>query len=315
MTYPSTVIKGHGTGNDFVLYLDEAGKYEPDEEEIRFLCNRHFGIGADGLIRLTKPEFVSDLDDEAVTDLYNAGALWFMDYRNADGSLAEMCGNGTRVTAALAIRYGLATVTKDEPFMLGTRAGVKVLTRLGQVEGLGKDVFTIDMGPWKMGEQGEFLVSIPGAEGSCRGTFVDMGNPHVVSVVKEPVEFAFDGYGMSMSIEINDMPDIEELDLTRTPVVEPVLSAGQNAEFVRIDSIDTHADAGYATMRVNERGAGETLSCGTGLCAAGVVLRARTGINNWTITVPGGTLTVSVLPDRVYLTGDARLVAQVKLWS
>ena len=68
-------------------------------------------------------------------------------------------------------------------------------------------------------------------------------------------------------------------------------------------------------MRVNERGAGETLSCGTGLCAAGVVLRARTGINNWTITVPGGTLTVNVLPDRVYLTGDARLGAQVERWD
>ncbi len=330
MAYPQTVLKTHGTGNDFVVYFDETGEFEPTAEEIRFLDDRHFGIGGDGLIRLTRPEFVSDITAGQAEEFHNSGAHWFMDYRNADGTLAEMCGNGTRVTAALAMREGLTQATEDEPFALATRAGIKYLTYVGAVEGLGENVFRIDMGPWKRGEREEYMVTLPGSGARAgeqgMGTFVDMGNPHVVTVVKEPLDLgaglgggfglgAGFGTGMPITINVNTLPDVEDLDLRETPRVSPELEHGQNAEFVRIDSAPKDSEEwGKATMRVNERGAGETLSCGTGLCATGVVLADRTGVRNWEITVPGGVLRVEVEDSRVLLTGDARLVAEVRVF-
>ncbi|WP_418969757.1 diaminopimelate epimerase [Alloscardovia omnicolens] len=313
MTFPRTVIKAHGTGNDFVVYVDATGEYEPTESEVRFLDDRHYGIGGDGVIRLTRPEYVSDISDDQARAFHEAGARWFMDYRNADGSLAEMCGNGARVTAALAMHEGLTSASADEPFALATRAGIKYITFLGAVDGLGDHVFRIDMGPWSMGMREEYMVNVPASNAQGMGTFVDMGNPHVVTVVAEELNLASLSVGMPLSIPVQTMPDIEDLDLSVTPRVSPELPAGQNAEFVRIDEADSAAGVGKATMRVNERGAGETLSCGTGLCATGVVLAERTGMQTWRISVPGGTLMVEVEPHRVLLTGDAVLVGNVEL--
>lgn len=296
MSLPKQVTKAHGTGNDFVVYLDRSGKYEPTAEEVRFLCDRHFGIGADGLIRLTRPDFVSDLNDDQIAQMLAGGARWFMDYRNADGSLAEMCGNGTRAITLFAQREGVADST--EPFRLGTRAGVKILTPKGNMKPYGADVFQVEMGAWKIGELDAYEVTIPGTAGSARGTFVDMGNPHVVAVIEDA--FA-------------SLPVVEELDLVTKPVVAPEIESDQNVEFVRVDDIDEAAGTGEATMRVNERGCDETLSCGTGLCATGIVLRAKTGIDHWDITVRGGTLRVDVTDEDVKLTGAATLVADITL--
>ncbi|MBW3087707.1 diaminopimelate epimerase [Bifidobacterium sp. 82T24] len=305
MSIPQTVYKGHGTGNDFVVYADADGDHEPTEEEIRFLDDRHFGVGGDGLLRLTHPRYVSDLDDGQVDEFEKAGVDWFMDYRNADGSLAEMCGNGTRVTALFAQMMGYAAGPGGEPFRLGTRAGVKTLTSLGAVEGLGRNVFRIDMGAWKCAEEKTFTVTIPGHEGSARGTFVDMGNPHVVAVLEDR-----SGSGLADGATL---PAVADLDLAAKPVVDPVLESDQNAEFVRVDAIDRKANHGVAFMRVNERGCGETLSCGTGLCATAVTLRRLAGIDDWTITVRGGTLMVHVDDGHVELTGDAAIVGRVEL--
>ena len=298
MSIPHTVYKAHATGNDFVIYADPDGEFEPTADEVRFLCDRHFGIGGDGLLRLTHPEHVRDVSADTAADLHAQGAEWFMDYRNADGSLAEMCGNGTRATALFAQRLGYAQGVGGEPFRLGTRAGVKTLVSLGDMVPCGHDVFRVDMGPWKRGETDVFNVTIPGTDGSARGTFVDMGNPHVVSVLED---------GEST------LPAVEALNLVTKPEVAPVLESDQNAEFVRIDSQDAGTDTGKATMRVNERGVGETLSCGTGLCATGITLLAKTGIHHWTITVRGGTLQVDVRDDRVFLTGSATLVGRIDL--
>lgn len=305
MSIPQIVYKGHGTGNDFVMYADPDGVYEPTEDEIRFLDDRHFGVGGDGLLRLTHPRFVADLSEQQVADLEAAGAEWFMDYRNADGSLAEMCGNGTRATALFAQRLGYMDAPGGEPLRLGTRAGVKVLTSLGEVPGLGRNVFRIDMGAWKAGESRAFTVTIPDHDGSARGTFVDMGNPHVVAVLEDRT-----GRGLA---DDATLPGVDDLDLTRKPVVDPVLESDQNAEFVRVDEIDDEHGTGRAFMRVNERGVGETLSCGTGLCATAVTLRKLTGIGDWTITVRGGTLRVVVDDAHVELTGDAAIVGKVEL--
>lgn len=298
MSIPSIVYKAHATGNDFVVYLDADGVYEPTADEVRFLCDRHFGIGGDGLIRLAHPRAVSDLNDAQLADCAAGDADWFMDYRNADGSLAEMCGNGTRAITLFAQRQGIADHPGGEPFRLGTRAGVKVLTSLGDVPGLGKDVFQVEMGAWKHGDVDGYEVTIPGTAGSARGTFVDMGNPHVVAVLEDA--FA-------------SLPNVEDLDLTVKPVVSPEIPTDQNVEFVRIDEQSEGDDAGEATMRVNERGCGETLSCGTGLCATAVTLRAKTGIDHWTITVRGGTLRVDVTDTDVRLTGSATIVGKIEL--
>ena len=298
MSIPSIVYKAHATGNDFVVYLDEDGTHEPTADEVRFLCDRHFGIGGDGLIRLAHPQAVSDVNERQIADCAAGDADWFMDYRNADGSLAEMCGNGTRAITLFAQRQGIADQPGGKPFHLGTRAGVKVLTSLGDVPGLGKDVFQVEMGAWKRGDVDGYEVTIPGTSGSARGTFVEMGNPHVVSVLEDA--FA-------------SLPNVEDLDLVTKPVVAPEIPSDQNVEFVRIDEQSEGDDAGEATMRVNERGCGETLSCGTGLCATAITLRAKTGIDHWTITVRGGTLRVDVTDEDVKLTGSATIVGKIEL--
>ena len=298
MSIPSIVYKAHATGNDFVVYLDEDGTHEPTADEVRFLCDRHFGIGGDGLIRLAHPQAVSDVNERQIADCAAGDADWFMDYRNADGSLAEMCGNGTRAITLFAQRQGIADQPGGKPFHLGTRAGVKVLTSLGDVPGLGKDVFQVEMGAWKRGDVDGYEVTIPGTSGSARSTFVDMGNPHVVAVLEDA--FA-------------SLPNVEDLDLVTKPVVAPEIPSDQNVEFVRIDEQSEGDDAGEATMRVNERGCGETLSCGTGLCATAITLRAKTGIDHWTITVRGGTLRVDVTDEDVKLTGSATIVGKIEL--
>lgn len=298
MSIPSIVYKAHATGNDFVVYLDEDGTHEPTADEVRFLCDRHFGIGGDGLIRLAHPQAVSDVNERQIADCAAGDADWFMDYRNADGSLAEMCGNGTRAITLFAQRQGIADQPGGTPFHLGTRAGVKILTSLGDVPGLGKDVFQVEMGAWKRGDVDDYEVTIPGTSGSARGTFVDMGNPHVVAVLEDA--FA-------------SLPNVEDLDLVTKPVVAPEIPSDQNVEFVRIDEQSEGDDAGEATMRVNERGCGETLSCGTGLCATAITLRAKTGIDHWTITVRGGTLRVDVTDEDVKLTGSATIVGKIEL--
>lgn len=298
MSIPSIVYKAHATGNDFVVYLDEDGMHEPTADEVRFLCDRHFGIGGDGLIRLAHPQAVSDVNERQIADCAAGDADWFMDYRNANGSLAEMCGNGTRAITLFAQRQGIADQPGGKPFHLGTRAGVKILTSLGDVPGLGKDVFQVEMGAWKRGDVDGYEVTIPGTSGSARGTFVDMGNPHVVAVLEDA--FA-------------SLPNVEDLDLVTKPVVAPEIPSDQNVEFVRIDEQSEGDDAGEATMRVNERGCGETLSCGTGLCATAITLRAKTGIDHWTITVRGGTLRVDVTDEDVKLTGSATIVGKIEL--
>ena len=276
MSIPSIVYKAHATGNDFVVYLDEDGTHEPTADEVRFLCDRHFGIGGDGLIRLAHPQAVSDVNERQIADCAAGDADWFMDYRNADGSLAEMCGNGTRAITLFAQRQGIADQPGGKPFHLGTRAG----------------------GSWKRGDLDGYEVTIPGTAGSARGTFVDMGNPHVVAVLEDA--FA-------------SLPNVEDLDLVTKPVVAPEIPSDQNVEFVRIDEQSEGDDAGEATMRVNERGCGETLSCGTGLCATAITLRAKTGIDHWSITVRGGTLRVDVTDEDVKLTGSATIVGKIEL--
>ena len=274
--------KGHGTGNDFVLVLDKFGQLDLSEAEIRKMCDRNFGIGADGLIivRPTKGSEVENLLSE------EPAASWFMDYRNRDGSKAEMCGNGIRVFARYLLEHSLAEIPAGSTLAVATRAGIKDLTQTATG-------FAVDLGAWKISEE-EVLVRAQGLQVARPGLHVNLGNPHVV-------------------VALADLAELEELELYRTPILDPASDQGANVEFV-VPS-DPLVDEGVAslTMRVHERGVGETLSCGTGVAASAIAIRHWAGgnQNNWRVFVPGGELAVKMFAaedgEHVAISGNAVL--------
>ncbi|KGN34663.1 diaminopimelate epimerase [Knoellia sinensis KCTC 19936] len=277
--------KGHGTENDFVLVPDLDARLNLDADLTRRLADRHAGIGGDGVIRVVPTESATE---EAVRS--QAGrARWFMDYRNADGSTAEMCGNGTRVFASYLRREGLET---SDEFEIATRAGIKGI----RFEG---DVVATNMGQWRFVDEAKavaegfdslvLLRDRPLSEDPWSALSVDMGNPHTVVALPESV-------------------DLATLDLFHVPEVRPLPPQGTNVEFVRV------MGPGHIAMRVHERGVGETQSCGTGVCAAALATSFWAGNpepkEDWTVDVPGGRLRVRGLPNHeVELAGPAALVA------
>ena len=272
--------KGHGTENDFVLVPDLDGTLELTPAQVQRLADRHAGLGGDGVIRIVRTEHAVD---DAVRALAGE-AEWFMDYRNADGSLAEMCGNGSRVFAAYLMREGLVT---GDRVRIATRAGVKQLRRTD-------DGYAVDLGPWRLVDEAGarrdgFDVMVRPHHGKpVPALSLDLGNPHAVVMLPEGIT-------------------LEALDLTQAPEVQPKPEHGTNVEFVQ------PLGAGHIAMRVHERGVGETRSCGTGAAAAALATRFWSGVEDerpWTVDVPGGRLTVTPLPgQRVELAGPAELVA------
>ena len=274
--------KGHGTGNDFVLILDKVGQLDLSEAEIRKICDRNFGIGADGLIvvRPTAGSEVGDLLSE------EPGATWFMDYRNRDGSKAEMCGNGIRVFARFLLENSLAEIPAGSTLPVATRAGIKDLTQTATG-------FAVDLGPWKISED-EVLVRAQGLQVARPGLHVNLGNPHVV-------------------VALADLEELENLELYRAPLLEPASEAGANVEFVVPGDPLVEEGVASLTMRVHERGVGETLSCGTGVAASAIAIRHWAGgtQNNWRVYVPGGELAVKMFAaengEHVAISGNAIL--------
>lgn len=274
--------KGHGTGNDFVLVLDQVGQLDLSEAEIRRICDRNFGIGADGLIiaRPTDGSEVSSLLEE------EPAAKWFMDYRNRDGSKAEMCGNGIRVFARYLLENSLAEISPGSTLPIATRAGIKDLTQTATG-------FAVDLGTWTISEE-EVLVRARGLQVARPGLHVNLGNPHVV-------------------VALADLDELEGLELDRAPVLEPPLAEGANVEFVVPGDPLVEEGVASLTMRVHERGVGETLSCGTGVAASAIAIRHWAGgtQNNWRVFVPGGELAVKMFAsedgERVAISGNAVL--------
>lgn len=273
--------KGHGTGNDFVILADPDGELELSDAQVAALCDRHVGIGADGLLRVVRSAAIAEGADAAAS-----GAEWFMDYRNADGSLAEMCGNGTRVFARYLADAGLASI--EAGLRIGTRAGVKTITRA-------ENGFEVDLGLWRA-EEGDILVRARGLGVARPGQAIDVGNPHVVVALAGEAE-------------------LDGLDLTSQPTLDPRPAAGANVEFVVPAEPLVQNGVGAIRMRVYERGVGETLSCGTGVAASALAVRFWAGSaapDRWTVDVPGGTLGVRVVRqddgEHVLLSGPATLV-------
>ena len=275
--------KGHGTGNDFVLVLDSEGELSLTSKQIANICDRRFGIGADGFIRVVKssklPEGQEILEGEPA-------ALWFMDYYNADGSAAEMCGNGIRVFARYLLDRGLAKIDGGSTLAVGTRAGVKDLTQ-------GSNGFAVDLGRWKL--TGEFTVEANGIEVARPGQGIEIGNPHVV-------------------VALSSAAELKDLKLFEAPIVDPKPDNGANVEFVVPNEPMIRDGVGYFSFRVHERGVGETLSCGTGIAAAALATRYWAGSsapNQWQVQALGGVVAVRMFSaedgEHVSISGPAEL--------
>ncbi|GAB4085008.1 diaminopimelate epimerase [Myceligenerans cantabricum] len=291
--------KGHGTHNDFVLVADPKDELRLDPEQVRRITDRRGGIGADGVIRLTSTAAIAAGEEIGDTILAeDPSAIWFMDYRNADGSVSEMCGNGVRVFAAFAERLGYTSFADGAPVLaLGTRAGVM------RVRKEASGWYAVDMGPWLLpgGDAARDAgydagVVVRGWDTPRPGLSVDVGNPHTV-------------------VALAGADELEELDLTVAPEVAPTPPAGTNVELV-VPLGDETAPSGEPAarirMRVHERGVGETQSCGTGACAAALAVRAwqgDTAPDTWFVEIPGGEVRVRALPGgHVELAGPAELV-------
>jgi diaminopimelate epimerase len=260
--------KGHGTGNDFVILPDPDGLLDVPAALVARLCDRHTGLGGDGVLRVVRTAAAGLAGEQA--------AEWFMDYRNADGSLAEMCGNGVRVFARYLLDEGLA---KGPELAVATRAGLRMVW----VEADGQ--LTVNMGGANV--TGEGSVQLGGQ--LLTGLAILVGNPHLACVVGEPVA---------------------DIDLSAPRLAAAAdAAAGVNVEVLRVTG--EHE----IEMRVHERGSGVTLSCGTGAVAAAVAAAASAGEwmsdgeSPWTVNVPGGRLAVTPSATASLLTGPAEIVA------
>ncbi|SFR88663.1 diaminopimelate epimerase [Agromyces sp. CF514] len=285
MSFDLRFTKGHGTGNDFVLFSDPDGDTVLSPAQIAAVCDRHFGVGADGLIRAVRSE---NLGDGAAALDEDGEAVWFMDYWNADGSASEMCGNGVRVFTRFLIDQGLVDLAPGEQIAIGTRAGVR---RVSAAE----NGFEVDMGLWRR-TGGEPLVRAKGLPVARPGLGIDVGNPHVV-------------------VALADDDELAGLDLAYLPILDPVPEAGANVEFVVPAEPLVEAGVGRIRMRVHERGSGETLSCGTGAVASALAVRYWAGAgapDAWRVQVPGGVVGVRMFEaadgEHVALSGPAELV-------
>ncbi|MEW2633599.1 diaminopimelate epimerase [Streptomyces sp. NPDC048389] len=283
-TSPLPFLKGHGTENDFVIVPDPDNAVDLPVAVVARLCDRRAGIGGDGLLHVVR----SAAHPEA---RHMAGeAEWFMDYRNADGSVAEMCGNGVRVFAGYLQRAGHVEAGE---LSVATRGGIKKVHLAKAASGSGSAMgdITVFMGRAVLPEDGA-TVSVGGRSWPARN--VNMGNPHAVAFVED---LAHAG------------------DLLIAPQCTPasVYPDGVNVEFV-VDRGERHV-----AMRVHERGSGETRSCGTGACAVAVAAARRdhldpavTGVPvTYRVDLPGGRLVITERPDgEIEMTGAAVIVAE-----
>ncbi|MEV6312892.1 diaminopimelate epimerase [Streptomyces sp. NPDC051840] len=269
-------LKGHGTENDFVIVPDPDNALDLPASVVARLCDRRAGIGGDGMLHVVRSEAHPEARAMA------AEAEWFMDYRNADGSVAEMCGNGVRVFARYLQSAGHVS---EGDLAVATRGGVKRVH-------LAKDgAVTVSMGRAELLGDG-VTVTVDGRSWPARN--VNMGNPHAVAFVED----------LAHAGELRSVPPFSP---------ESVYPDGVNIEFV------VDRGPGHVAMRVHERGSGETRSCGTGACAVAVAAARRDGADpaltgapaTYTVDLPGGTLVITEHPDGgIDMTGPAVIVAE-----
>lgn len=273
--------KMHGLGNDYV-YIDSINQTIENESSLaKFVSNRHFGIGSDGLILICK----SDIAD------------FQMRMFNSDGSEAEMCGNGIRCVGKFVYDKGLTDKTTVK---IETLAGIKTLvlnTKDGKVEtarvDMGEPILEAEKIPVISKEQPVKNLELEAENKKFKFTCVSMGNPHAITIVENTKEFDVEKYGKILE-------------------VDKAFPKKANIEFAQI------IDKENIKMRVWERGAGETLACGTGACATAVAcnLNGLTG-RKVNIELLGGTLNIewNEKDNHVYMTGPAVTVFDGELYE
>lgn len=280
--------KGHGTQNDFVVLPDPQAQLSLTGQRVAALCDRRRGLGADGVLRVTTAGAALSA---GVLDRVPEGVApgdWYMDYRNADGSIAQMCGNGVRVFAHYLRISGMES--RDE-FVVGSLAGPRPVV-VHRADATTADI-SVDMGKANVlgGGGAAFEATVGGRRFS--GLAVDVGNPHLACVDR----------------------DLTSEALAALDVAAPVsFDATQFPDGVNVEIVTAPAD-GAVHMRVHERGVGETRSCGTGTVAAAVAALAGAGAATGTLTVrvPGGEVVVTITDATSFLRGPSVLVAQGEL--
>jgi diaminopimelate epimerase len=258
-----TATYGHGTHNDFLIIFDEDDQLSISAAQVAAMCNRSTGIGATSS-SATKIGATSSsatkIGADGLIRILKSDGKWFMDYRNSDGSIAEMCGNGIRVMARYLVLRGHQ---REGIFAIDTRAGIKHLRVPAE------DDISVNMG--KIYDENE-RVSANANGVTYEGLNINVGNPHAV-------------------VFTDDLSTLGSLEVP--PTVTPVDSypEGVNVEFVEL--MANHE----AKMRVHERGSGETQSCGTGTCAVALAATLKSGESlpsRWVIYPPGGRLVVDI---------------------
>ncbi|OSC27304.1 diaminopimelate epimerase [Mycobacterium vulneris] len=276
--------KGHGTQNDFVVLPDPQAELSLTASRVAALCDRRRGLGADGVLRVTTAGAALSAGVlDRVPDGVGTGD-WYMDYRNADGSVAQMCGNGVRVFAHYLRASGMES--RDE-FVVGSLAGPRPVT-VHRADVTTADI-SVDMGKANTLGPGDAVVG--GRRFS--GLAVDVGNPHLACVD----------------------PQLTAEGLAALDVAAPVsFDAAQFPDGVNVEIITAPAE-GAVHMRVHERGVGETRSCGTGTVAAAVAALAGAGTATGALTVrvPGGEVVVTITDATSFLRGPSVLLAQGEL--
>jgi diaminopimelate epimerase len=267
--------KAHGTGNDFVVLPDPEGDLPLTAVLATAICDRRRGIGADGILRVIR----SSAHPEGAA--MAADAEWFMDYWNADGSLAEFCGNGVRAYARFLTEEKLAG---PGPLRIATRAGVVDVA-------VDDPLITVSLARPVIGKSSTATVS----GRTLAGIAVTAGNPNLVCPIARD-ELAV--------LDLNQPPALPPNDFPRYANVE-FISGGDPVE-----GTDAHIQ-----VRVFERGVGETLSCGSGACAAAAVALREAGRDDGTVAVdvPGGRLVVDLNGELCKLSGPAVVVARGEL--
>jgi len=256
--------KHHGAGNDFLVCIDLSGERDFSPSEVRALCDRRRGIGADGLIRALAS---------------TRGAAISMDLRNADGSLAEMSGNGIRCLVQAVVDAGLVT---DGTINVDTTAGMRSVEYTSTAPDLARAA--VDMGALSIGPEVDLAI-----EGVEKARSAEIGNPHLVLLC----------------------PSVrDEMVGCEGARLQGSVPGGVNVEFVSFDAFA--ATPGGISVRVYERGVGETLACGTGACAAAGAARSWGLVEDVVrVSLPGGVLEVDMRGPTVVLRGPVRRIAEV----
>lgn len=253
MQSPVIATYGHGTHNDFAILFDPDDQLAITAPQVAAICNRQSGIGASSTTAIR-------VGADGMIRILRVDGKWFMDYRNADGSIAEMCGNGIRVMARYLVAKGHQ---REGIFAIDTRAGVKHLRVPAE------DDISVNMG--KVYDEAEDVEAI--ANGTTYSGFnINVGNPHAV-------------------VFTDDLSTLGSLEIAPTVTPADSYPEGVNVEFVELMA------GQEAKMRVHERGSGETQSCGTGTCAVALASTKKSGgslPSRWVIYPPGGRLVVDI---------------------